>query len=216
MSVSLPNGSTVAIASGYGSANAFSTISNATEAVISDADHTFVNGDIVEITSGWVRLNNRIARVKSVSAGVSYTLEGVDTSNTTRFPPGGGAGSARKVSGFQQITQILGSNSNGGEQQFKSYKLLEEGEERRIPTSKSARGYSFEVADDTAQPHYAILTAADEDRAPRAIRLAFANGGYSYMNCYVTMNPEPTLTVDEIMALEVTLSLLAKSTRYTA
>jgi len=212
--VSLPNGSTVAVASGYGAVKTFTAISNATEAVVSDATHTFVVGDILEITSGWSKLSGRLARVKAVVASTSYTLEGINTSDTTRYPAGGGVGSARKITGWQQITQILSSASNGGEQQFTEYSFLEDSTKRRLPTSKNARGYTFNIGDDPALPHYAVLQTADDDRATRGIRLALANGGFIYMNAYVSMADSPTLTQDNVMALEVTLSLSATTTRY--
>lgn len=214
MAVSLPNGSTVAVASAYATAKPFSAISNATEAVVTDATHTFAVGDILEITSGWSKLNGRLARVKSVVASTPYVLEGINTSNTTRFPAGSGVGSVRKITTWQQVLQILNSASNGGEQQFTNYSFLEDSTERRIPTRKSARGYTFNVADDPALAHYPVLQAADEDTVPRGIRLALANGGFIYMNTYVSMAGEPSLTQDEVMATEVTLSLSAPSTRY--
>jgi hypothetical protein len=214
MSVSLPNGSTVAVASAYAAANAFTTISNAAEAVINDADHTYVAGDILEITSGWSKLNGRLARVKSVVAGTSYTLEKIDTTNLTKYPAGSGGGSTRKVTTWQQVQQILNSTSNGGEQQFATYSFLEDSTERRIPTKKSARGYTFNVADDPNLAHYPVLQAADEDSISRGIRLSLANGGFIFMNAYVSMSDSPSLTQDEVMALEVTLSLSAPTTRY--
>ncbi len=214
MSVSLPNGSTIAIASGYGSADAFAAISNAVEAVVSDPAHNFANGDVVEITSGWVRLTGRLARVKSAVANTSYVLEGIDTSDIARYPAGGGVGSCRKVTGWTQISQVLSSSSTGGEQQFKEYAFLEDGAQRRIPTTKSAQGYTLAIADDPLQPHYAVLKAADTDRSPRGIKITLANNSPIFANAYVSMNDTPTLTVNEIMALEVTLSLLSSTTRY--
>lgn len=214
IAVSLPNGSTVAVASAYAAAKAFTSISNAAEAVVNDATHTYAIGDILEITSGWSKLNGRLARVKSVVASTSYTLEKIDTSNLTKYPAGSGIGSTRKITTWQQITQILSSASSGGEQGFAPYSFLEDSTERRIPTKKSARGYTFSVADDPNLAHYPVLQAADEDTISRGIRLSLANGGSIFMNAFVTMSDSPSLTQDELMAVEVTISLSAPTTRY--
>ena len=101
MSVKLPNGTTFAIASGYGAPVSVTALTNASEAVAT-ATNTFASGDYVEITSGWSRLNGKIARVKSATA-TDFVLESIDTSDTTIYPASSGIGSVRKVNGWTQI-----------------------------------------------------------------------------------------------------------------
>lgn len=213
MSVSLPNGALVAIASGYGSSQTVSAISNANPGVASAAAHTLVNGDIVEVTSGWSRLTNKAVRVSAAGAGV-FSLEGIDTTLTSIYPAGGGAGSVRKVTGFTQLSQILNSNSSGGEQQFLNYQFLESDAEKRIPTFKSAAGLSFSVADDPTQPGYILASQANDDRLPRVVRITLPSGSVILYNAFVSLNKTPSLTVNQLMAVEVTLSLLAEVVRY--
>jgi hypothetical protein len=220
MSVSLPNGSAIFLASAYASSDTTATaVSNSSagqNAVVSDTT-PFAQGDIIEVSSGWARLNGRVVRVGTVVAGTSYQLEGIDTNDTTQYPSGGGVPfSARKVSTWTEIQQITNTSSTGGEQQFTEYAFLADGAQRRIPTTKSAIGYTLTIADDPTLAHFAVLQAADADRKVRAIKIQLANGGYIYMNGYVTMAPSPTLSVNEIMTLEVTLSLAAPVTRYTS
>lgn len=214
MSVSLPNGATISLPSGYGAVKAMAAITNATEAVASLASgHSVVPNDIVEVTSGWSKLSGRIARAKAVSSD-DVTLELINTTSTTRFPAGSGVGSVREISGWTQLSQILESSSSGGEQQFTTYSFLEDDTERQIPTTKSPTSFSIKIADDPSLPAYALLSAADEDRVPRAIRVNLPNGSVIYWNCYVTFNKVPTLTKNEVMAVTVTLSLVAEPTRY--
>jgi hypothetical protein len=216
MSVSLPNGSIVAIASGYGVLKAMSAISNATEAVATlEASHGVVENDYLEVTSGWSRLNSKIVRADSVATN-DVTLEDINTSSTTRYPAGAGIGSVREISGWTQLAQIVGSTSEGGEQQFTTYQFLEADSEVRIPTNKSAAGINFTVADDPTLAGYVIAQAANDDRLPRAIRVTLANGSILLYNAYVSLAPIPSLTVNEIMTVQVTLSLLAEPVRYAA
>lgn len=213
MAVSLPNGSLVAIASGYGSALTISGITNANPAVATSTAHGLANGDIIEITSGWSRLTNKIVRVANVATN-TFELEGIDTTSTGIYPSGGGAGSAREVTGFTQLAQIVGSASNGGEQQFLTYQFLEDDAEKRIPTFKSAAGITFTVADDPSLPGYIIASAANDDRAARAVRVTLSNGSKLLYNAYVSLSTIPSLTVNELMTNEATLSLLAAPVRY--
>jgi hypothetical protein len=212
MSVSVPNGALVAIASGYSAAVPVTAVSNATPAVAS-AVNTFTAGDIVEFTSGWSRITNKVVRVATPS-GTAFSLEGIDTTLTSIYPVAGGAGTARKVSGWTQLAQILKSDSSGGEQQFLTYQFLEADAEKKIPTVKSAFGLTFSVADDATQPGFILASAANDDRLPRAVRITLPSGAVLLYNGYISLNKTPSLTINELMAVEVTVSLLAEPVRY--
>lgn len=189
-------------------------ITNATEAVATlEASHGVVENDILEVTSGWGRLNQRIVRADSVATN-DVTLEDILTSSTTLFPAGSGTGSVREISGWTQLSQVLSSSSTGGEQQFATYQFLEADTEVRIPTTKSAAGITFTIADDPALAGYLLAKTANDDRAQRAIKIVLANGGVLYYNAYVSLATIPSLTVNEVMSVQVTLSLLAEPTRY--
>lgn len=213
MAVSLPNGSTVAIASGYGSAKVTTVVTNASEAVVTSAAHGYSNGDFIEFTSGWSKATNKVFRIKSVATD-TFVLEGFDSSSTTNYPAASGVGTVRKVTGFTQLAQITGSSSTGGEQQFLTYQFLEDDAEKRIPTNKSAAGVTFTVADDPSLPGYIIASTANDDRAQRAIKITLSNSSIILYNSYVSLSTIPSLTVNELMTVEATLSLLASPVRY--
>lgn len=213
MSVSLPNGSIVAIASGYGSPVTVSAITNANPGVATATAHGFADGDYIEVTSGWSRLTDKIVRVDAPATD-SFSLEGINTTSTTIYPSGGGAGSAREITGWTQLSQILDSSSTGGEQQFTEYQFLEADAQKRIPTFKSAAGITFTIADDPALAGYILAKEANDDREPRAVRITLPNGGILLYNAYISLSVIPSLTVNEVMGVEVTLSLLSEPVRY--
>jgi len=216
MSVSLPNGALIAIASGYGASKTMSAISNAAEAVATlEASHGVVENDILEITSGWSRLNGKIVRADSVATN-DVTLEDIVTTSTSIYPSGTGTGSVREISGWTQLSQILTSTSSGGEMNFLEYQFLEADAKVRIPTFKSPSGFELTIADDPTLSGYQLVSTANDDRLPRAVRITLPSGALIYMNCYISLNRIPTLTVNEVMACQVTLSLLNEPVRYTA
>ncbi|GAP66828.1 hypothetical protein MBSD_n2143 [Mizugakiibacter sediminis] len=213
MSVKLPNGTTFAIASGYGSPITVTALSNATEAVAT-ATNTFATGDYVEITSGWSRLNGKIARVKSATAS-DFVLEGIDTSDTTIYPAGTGTGTVRKINGWTQIQQVLTTSTSGGDQQFATYQFIEADQETRIPTTKSAAGLDLSIADDPTLPGYVALSAANDDRNQRALKCTLSNGSIILYNAYCSLNKTPSMTANQVMACQATLSFLnADPVRY--
>lgn len=215
MAVSLPNGALISIASGYGSAQTVSAVTNANPAVCTSTAHTLVNGDFVEVTSGWSRLTNKVVRVSGVTVN-TFNLEGIDTTLTSIYPVGTGTGSVRKVTGYTQLAQVLSSASSGGEQQFVTYQFLESDAEKQIPTTKSASSLTFTVADDATQPGYILAGVANDDRLQRAVKAVLPSGSVISYNCYISLNRTPSLTVNEIMAVEVTMSMLAETVRYSA
>ena len=92
--------------------------------------------------------------------------------------------------------------------------MLEADAQKRIPTFKSAAGLTFSVADDPTLAGYVLASTANDDRLPRAVRITLPSGATIFYNAYISLNKTPSLTVNQIMAVEVTLSLLAEPVRY--
>lgn len=212
MALTLPNGSTIFIASGYATAVPVTAVSNAAPPVAT-ATNTFAAGDLVEVTSGWSRFNNKIMRVLTPT-GTNFDYEGQDSTLTGVYPPGSGVGSVRKITGWTQLNQIINTTSSGGDQQFLTYQLLEADSQFRIPTVKNPFDVVIELADDPLLGGYMAASAANDDRLPRAIKILLASGALIYWNCYVSLNRIPTLTVNQLMSVKLTLSLLAEPVRY--
>jgi hypothetical protein len=214
VSVSLPNGAIISIASGYGAVKTMSAVSNASAAVATlEASHGVIVNDIIEVTSGWSRLTDKVVRVSAVSTN-DVTLEGQVTTSTTIYPSGTGTGTIREISGWTQLSQILDSSSNGGEQQFLEYQFLESDAQKRIPTFKTAGGLSLSVADDPTLAGYILASTANDDRLQRAVRVVLPSGAVIYYNAYISLNKTPTLTVNQLMSVQITLSLLNEPVRY--
>ncbi|WP_236233692.1 phage tail protein [Pseudomonas tohonis] len=215
MSFRIPNGSTFDLASTYGSAITITAISNANPAVVTATAHGLADGDIIELTSGWTGVNGRLFRVDGSTTN-SFELEGVDTTDTSLFAAGGGAGSCREITAFVGVTQVTDVSSNGGEQQFFTFGFLEEFDDRQIPTTRSPYSLTIPVADDPAQPFIPVAEAADKRRNPVGVRLNIPGGAKILYNGYLTISETPTLTRNNLMIRTMTFSLAGRPTRYNA
>jgi hypothetical protein len=210
----LPNGSTISMSTGFGSALTVSAITNASPGVASSTAHGLADGDIVVMaTSGWANLEGRVARVDN-SVTNAFDLEGIDTSSTTRYPVGASASTAKEVTGWVQITGVLDPSGNGGEQQFWEGAPLEAQRNTRIPTTQSAAGIDLRAAYNPDASWWDYVSDAAEDREPRAVMLTLSNGAKLYYYCYVGMSVVPSLTRDEPMTVGISLSLVGDPTRY--
>lgn len=216
MAYRLPNGSTFDFAATYGAAVTVSAISNANPAVVTTTSaHGLSDGDVIVLTSGWSKLTGRTYEVSNAS-GSTFSLEGIDTTNTQRYPAGAGAGSFKEVASWVQIPQITGVAFAGGEQQFYTFNFLEDDEERQLPTSKSPSSMTLTVADDPAQPFVPVVEEADQTKEPQAQRLNLPNGDKIYYYAIATITSTPTLTFNELMTRDISLSLQGRITRTSA
>lgn len=212
MAVTLPNGIILALATAYAAPVTVTAVSNASEAVVT-ATNTYVAGDFVEFTSGWSRANARIFRVKSPT-GSNFVLEGLDTTSTTLFPAGSGAGTVRKINTWTQIQQVTELTSSGGEPQYATYSFLEDDYDRQIPTTTSAQSLALTIADDPTLAGYQALKAAALTRLPTALRGTLPQGGYLLYNGIVAFDETPTMQKGNIMACNGGFALQGKPVRY--
>lgn len=215
MAVSLPNGAKLALAVTYGAAIAATAATNAAPTVLSAAAHGLVNGDYVEVSSSWGKLNNRVFRVTTSAAG-TFQLEGTDTTDLKLFPVGRSNISVRRIATQEQITQVISSTSSGGEMAFAEVSFLEESDSFQLPTQASAQSIALSLADDPSLPGYKAVKAAADARAIRALICTLPTGSEIIYNAYVSLNETPTLTKNEVMAVTATFSLRAPPVRYSA
>ncbi len=204
------NGAVVSIASAYAVSKTMSAITNATEAVATlEAAHGVIVNDLVEITSGWQRLDGIIVRVSAVATN-DVTFDDIDTTSTNLYPAGSGAGSVREVSTWTAIGQILGDTfqSSGGEQQYLEYQYLDQDQQSRIPTSQTPVGINFTLHDDILLAGQIAVQAAMDAATPAGIRIVLKDGKKLYGNAYWALGAVPILEGNNIVRRAVTLSLV--------
>lgn len=215
MAYTLPNGSLIYIESGTrGASVPVTAVTNAAPPVAT-ATNTFVAGDIVLVNSGWSRFNGKLVRV-AAPTGTNFSLEGQDSTLTNIYAPGAGVGSVNKITAWTQIQQIIQSTSSGGDQQFLTFQPLEADTQLRMPTVKNPFDMQLEIADDPSLAGYIASSAANDDRLPRGIKIVLANGAPLYYYCYISLNRIPAMTVNQLMSVKLTLSMLNEPTRYTS
>ena len=212
MSVSLPNGIVLALATAYASPVTVTAASNAAEAVLT-ATNTYTAGDYVTFSSGWANANNRVFRVKSPT-GTTLVLEGFDTSSTTLFPAGSGTGTVTKINTWTQISQIIGLTSSGGDAQYQTYSFLEQSFDSQIPTTTSAQSLAIEIADDPTLAGYAAIKAVALTRATTAIRATLPAGGFILYNGIFSFDETPSMTKGNLMSVKAGAALQGKPVRY--
>lgn len=214
MSVSLPNGATLKLAASYGTAKPITAITNANPAVASATAHGFLAGAILEVTSGWPKLNGRAVRVGTAPAADTFKLENFDSTDATLFPTASAPGSARAVLTWVDLPQVLEFSTSGGDAQFASYQFLESDTEQQVPSGFNAMTIQVTIADDPTLACYPVLRAASAGRKPIIMLLTLPNGSQIPYNCYVSFNDTPTLSKGNVMSVKPSFALIAQPVRY--
>jgi len=203
MAAVVADGTIVAFASTYGVSKAMSAVSNANPAVATlEASHAVIVGDLMEVASAWPDLDGKVIRA-SVVATNDVTFEGFNTTSTTKFPAGAGAGSVREITAFTNIAQILTIAVEGGEPQYLDYQFLNELRQRRIPLAKSPLSITIEIADDITLAQNVALRALEAGGVPAAMRWTLPNGSVVYLNGYWSMSDLGKLTTGQIISRTV-------------
>ena len=221
MAFTLATGSTISCAKQYGAAITITAVTNsvaagsaATTTMTSGSAHSLVSGDVLEITSGWGRLNQRLARCTTGTTGSTIVLEGIDTYDTSKFPAGAGIGSVRKITAWSALSQIKSISSGGGDQQYAPATALDDVVERQIPTKKSAVTTDLEIYDDPSLPWYSDVKVASDSVKPYGLMIAPPNGSKTFGNAYWSLSDTPNIAMDEVMTVKLSLSYVSVPTRY--
>lgn len=210
----VPTGTTFYIASAFASARTVTAVTNASEAVVTSAAHGYSNGDTVEITSGWGRLNKRAFRIKTVATD-TFVLEGADTTNTNFFPVGTGVGTVRKATTFTQITKVLGVNSSGGDPKNVAFKYVESDVEFSLNDGFTATNQTMELdADSISEAGYVALKALTDVQTDTIQRTVMRNGSIILRPCTVALNEDVVMTDGQVNRVRCAFNGNNRITRY--
>jgi len=211
-----PNGTVFSVATAMAAAIAISAISNADPGVASTATPPEA-GDICVLASGWPSLNNRVVRAASPTAS-AFSLEGFDTTSTSKYPAGAGAGSFQVASGWVPLSQVTSIAKSGGDQQFYQWQYAEDasGQQLQRPTYKNAKTLTLKLDYDPALAWYDALDKADEAKEAIVLRAVLPNNSILYYLVYPSFDADPSMDLNQNMGNTATFSLISKLTRYDA
>jgi hypothetical protein len=215
MAITLTTGTTLNIASTYGAAVTFTAASNANPCQLTTSTpHSFAAGDIVEVTSGWGMLNEKVVRCGTGTTGSTIVLEGVNTTDTNNYPLGAGIGSVREITAWTPITQIKSISAQGGEISFVDVSDIQSRTARQMPTIRSAITLTVDIFDDPGLQWYTDVLEADEARTPYALIMNYPNGSKLVANGYFSLLRVPTMQLNDALMTQISVSYAAEPIRY--
>ena len=215
MAITLSTGVSMQVAKTYAVSIAVSTLTNASTAVATTASaHSIAVGEFFEITSCWGLLDKRVVRAGAGTTGSTLYLEGINTTDTSKYPAGTGIGSIRKISAWTALSQVKGLSASGGDMQFANVTAIDDVVAKHVPTIRNAVSMNIDVYDDPTLTWYADVSAASDARSPYGLLMAFPNGSKLVANAYWSLQRVPSVTINEAMTSQISLSYAAEPVRY--
>lgn len=213
-SIPLPNGAQIALATTFATAQTISAISNANPAVASASGHTYTDGDIILLSNSWTKTDNGVFRVDGTVATTSFELEGVNSTDTGKFPTGGGAGSSREITGWTQLPKIPTFEMTGGDAKSITTSYIDFEKDFEIFTGTNPERLNFTISYQPDSTAYAALVAAGESGTIQVVRLVLKDGSTLFYPGQVFFNKAPITTKDQEMVNNVSMALQGEITRY--
>lgn len=211
---SVPTGTIYSVATAFATAKTVSAISNAAEASVSCTAHGYSVGDILQVFSGWGKLNRRAIRVKTATTD-AFVAEGINTTSTEFYPPGSGGGTVRKVTTFTQISKILNQQNSGGEPKNITVKFLESDSEESIFDGFSAVTESFDIdADEFGGTAYNALVALTEVQTDTLLKKTLKSGSLIFTPARIAINENVKMSDGSIMTNSVSINGNGRISRY--
>ncbi len=212
-----PNGTIFSVSVALSAGGNIESMTNAKPAVAAadSSGFTASQGDILVLRSNWSDANDRVFRA-SAASGSSLTLEGLDTTNTDRYQPGGGFGSILVVDDWVQLSQVREVSKTGGDQNFFQWQYLEDrsSQQKQRPTFKSAKSMTVTLDYDPALAWYESLDEMDAVGDAVVLRALLPNGAKLFYYVYPSFDADPSLAMNENMVNTATFSQISRFTRY--
>lgn len=210
----VPTGTTFFIATAFATAIPVTAATNAAETQLTAAAHGLANGDLVVTSLGWGRVDQRLARVKSVATN-TFVLEGMDTSSTTYFPNGTTTGSVKKVTTWQQITQVLAASGSGGDPKNTEYKYIESDQAFSINDGFSATTYQLTVdADAIGTAGYTAMRSLTDTQTISVLQMVMRSGSKVFYPGTVALNENVQLQDGQVNRVVGAFNCQGRITRY--
>jgi hypothetical protein len=211
MAVTLPDGTRFYVSKTFKAQSTVTGITNAADPVVSvsGGGGQLATGDVVVIDNDWSNVRER-----AFKTGSGGKLLGVDTTDTAKFPPTSAAGTLRAVATWQALSQVTEVSSSGGEQNFVTYRFIENNYQSQLPSASSPITLTLTLGDDPADEGQKFLLTASEARQPLVLRATLPTAAEIYYYGYLGFQPLPSMSADSIMTVQATFSISGSATRY--
>lgn len=213
MAFNTPVGTGFYISQTFASAKTITAVTNANPAVATSVAHGYSDNDEVLFLSGWELANYGAYRVDQLTAD-TFSLLGLNTTNTNRYAAAAGTGTAQKISSWIEIPQILSLNGSGGTARYIDVRTVKALQSIKIPDGFDAATISFDIAFDTSQTNWATLLDISRSQTLVAYKSLKGSTTATYGYGYFSMAEQPTQSTGAVDKTVATFSAIGPLISY--
>ena len=213
MAYFFPEGSSQQFSQTFASAKTITALTNANPAVATSTAHGYATNDEILLTSGWEDATDSVYKVTVIDAN-SFSIQDLDTSNTSFFPAGTGTGSAQKLSSWTAIPQVLTISSSGGDARFTDVAPLSKRNAVKIPTGFNATSVTMSLAHDASNANYQTMLGISRTLTKVAFKQVISGGATTYGYGYMNVSEMPKLNNNQVNTVDAAITVLGRSVSY--
>ena len=213
MAYNFPEGCSQQFSSTFAAAKTITAITNANPAVATCTAHGYTTGDEILLTSGWEDATDTVWKITVLTAD-TFSLTGLDATNTNFYPVGGGAGTAQKLSGWTAIPQVLTISTSGGDARFTDVSPLARRNAIKIPTGFNATSITLTLAHDPNQAAWPTMMNISRTLTKVAFKQVLSGGSVTYGYGYLSVSEAPKLNNNSVNQVDAAMTILGRSVSY--
>jgi hypothetical protein len=214
MAYAFPEGSRFQFSTTFAAAKTISAMTNANPTVCTSTAHGYADNDEILLTSGWEDATDTVWRADQLTAD-TFSLLGLDATNTSFYPAGGGANSsAQRITGWTDIPQVLTIATSGGDARFTTISPLAKRNAINVPTGFNPTTITLTLGHDPSLAAYATMLNISRALSKVAFKMVISGGGTTYGFGYMSVSEAPSLNVNQANTVQAAITLLGRSISY--
>ncbi len=201
----------VAMQSVLGAAVTISAVSKASPGVVSTTTPPVLGSYVLISAQGMSQIDGRVFRVGTVVSGVSFVLEGEDTTLYDSFT----SGSFQLITYGTSITSATSISSSGGDFSFIDTTTIHSNVRTQIPGLPNPASYSIDNIWDVSDAGQIAMKQAGDAQGQRAFKFTFGTGGnIMVFNGYVGATLLPAGQAQGLVTTPSVITLFGRPTYY--
>lgn len=213
MSYFFPEGSKFYFSQTFAADKTITAITNASPAVATSVAHGYSDNDEILLTSGWEDATDTVYKVDQLTAD-TFSLLGLNTTNTDFYAAGTGTGTAEKISGWTEIPQVLTIATSGGDARFTTISPIARRNSINVPTGFNPTSITLTLGHDPSNANYETMLDISRTLTKVAFKMVLSGGAVTYGYGYMSVSEAPSLNVNQANQVTAALSLLGRSISY--
>jgi len=213
MAYYFPEGSKFYFSNTLAAAKTLTALTNASPAVATSVAHGYADGDEVLLTSGWEDATDSVFKVDQLTAD-TFSLLGLNASNTSFYPAGSGIGSAQKLSNWTEIPQVLSISTSGGDARFTTISPLARRNDINVPTGFNALSLTLTLGHDPANANYQAMLDIARGLSKTAFKMVLSGGATAYGYGYMSISEAPTMARNQANQVNAAVTMLGRFVSY--